>query len=283
MWRSNKHDFKRGFTIIELMISMTFVAVLMVSVAFLIIRMTSIYQKGITLKTVNQVGRDLITDFSRSVSGSLVDVNTGTHFVDLSQTGTAIGDIQTTGAFCTGRYSYIWNTGYALNDSYGAKPINLSYTVSGANHTLNAFRLLRIDDGARAVCAKFSAASTGAAGIPVTISSSAGGTLSLGTLTSRPIEMILSSESDLALYNMFVFAPTKNDITGHIFYSATFILATLKGGVNINSSGNYCTEISETLNSDFSYCAINKFNFAMRSIGAGDKREDIYGGIEVGP
>jgi type II secretory pathway pseudopilin PulG len=275
MKQSNKKQFKGGFTIIELMLAMTFVAVLLVTVAFLVIRITSIYQKGITLKTVNQVGRDLITDFSRSVSNSLVDVNTGVTFYEVPHTNVpTIGDVQTTGAFCTGRYSYIWNTGYAINRSGGAvAPLNLTYTTTGGSSgNFNAFRLLRVEDGTRDVCARLSSGG---------FSGNISGTLNLPGLPARPIEMILSSESDLALYNMFVFNPTRNDITGHIFYSATFILATLRGGININGSGNYCTDISETLNSDFSYCAINKFNFAMRSLGEGNNREDIYGGVEV--
>lgn len=61
----------------------------------------------------------------------------------------------------------------------------------------------------------------------------------------------------------------------------SFILATMRGGVDIMRSGDYCSphmidEITGesddsgnilTLGAEFNYCAINKFNFAARTAG----------------
>jgi len=84
-----------------------------------------------------------------------------------------------------------------------------------------------------------------------------------------------AAESDLALYDFRVFPPTVNRVTGHVFYSATFVLGTLRG-IDITAAGNYCVNISETLNTDFAYCSINKFNFAMTTMGTGGL-QDYYG------
>ena len=65
--------------------------------------------------------------------------------------------------------------------------------------------------------------------------------------------------------------------------SGTFILATLRGDIDIMRSGDYCslgtqfedkngnmvgdTSSLNNLGSEFNYCAINKFNFAARTAG----------------
>ena len=66
---------------------------------------------------------------------------------------------------------------------------------------------------------------------------------------------------------MSVFAPTVHELTSSAYYSGTFILATLRGGININSTGEFCSDPPDNLNTDFAYCAINKFNFAMKADG----------------
>ena len=60
--------------------------------------------------------------------------------------------------------------------------------------------------------------------------------------------------------------------------SGTFILGTERGNINIERSGDYCDvnhldQDQETttalldLGSEFTYCSINKFNFAARTAG----------------
>ena len=90
------------------------------------------------------------------------------------------------------------------------------------------------------------------------------------TLSSSPEtneELLDNSENNLALYDMSVFAPAVHKLTSSAYYSGTFILATLRGGININSTGEYCSDPPDNLNTDFAYCAINKFNFAMQANG----------------
>jgi hypothetical protein len=80
-------------------------------------------------------------------------------------------------------------------------------------------------------------------------------------------EMLDNSQNNLAIYDFTVFKPTIHKVTSAAFYSGTFILATLRGGIDINSTGEFCSDPPDNLDTDFAYCAINKFNFAMRAAG----------------
>lgn len=57
-----------GFTMVELMLAMAFVAVLLILIAVSIIYISRIYNKGITIRELNQVGRTVSDDLLRSVS-----------------------------------------------------------------------------------------------------------------------------------------------------------------------------------------------------------------------
>jgi hypothetical protein len=62
---------------------------------------------------------------------------------------------------------------------------------------------------------------------------------------------------------------TQSVTTKQAFVNISFILATLKGGVNIKANGDYCrgSGVEEFDNYDFDYCAVNKFNFSVRTGG----------------
>ena len=57
---SNKNTNQiQGFTLVELLLAMTGVAVLLVVVATITIQLMNMYHKGITIKTINSVGREV--------------------------------------------------------------------------------------------------------------------------------------------------------------------------------------------------------------------------------
>ena len=51
-----------------------------------------------------------------------------------------------------------------------------------------------------------------------------------------------------------------------MFYAASFILGTRRGGINIKQVGNNCKPPSD-FDSNLDYCAINNFNFAVQAGG----------------
>lgn len=90
---------KAGFTLIELMLSMAFISVLLLAVAMTVIQMGQTYNRGMILKEVNQVARAIADDVHRTVASSRP--------IDMSANYLTTN---TSGRFCTGQASYIWNT-----------------------------------------------------------------------------------------------------------------------------------------------------------------------------
>ena len=81
---------KRGFTIVELMLSMTFISALLLAIATMTMRMTSMYVKGNTMKDLNAASRTINDDFTRTFNsmattptwqGSYTSVKSGEYSV----------------------------------------------------------------------------------------------------------------------------------------------------------------------------------------------------------
>ena len=274
---------KKGFTMIELSPSMVFIGLLLVSIAAVTIQVTNIYQKGLAIRTVNATGQELVDEFSRAIKtaptkgltyrcnsiglgdtdkcsddGAYVYIYHQDYAIINLDGGTV--EVPTHGVFCTGRYSYAWNTGYSLGD-YGINDhqATLEYNLKGETEkkTLSDFRLIRIVDDSSSLCRGHA---------PDYINSNAK-TFEVSNLKEEPYELLTKTDTDLVLYDFVVFRPTQHSLTLLSFFSGTFILGTIKGGVNITSTGDYCTEPPDNLSTDFNYCMINKFNFAIRATG----------------
>ncbi|MDO4759165.1 MAG: hypothetical protein Q4A30_00015 [Candidatus Saccharibacteria bacterium] len=273
-----------GFTLVELSLAITFVSLLLLAIAFLTFFITGTYQKGMAIKAITSTGRELIDEFSRSISTSHAkdtlalcaskysDPHTrdrcirdgARKFIFQQQTGIVEVNNQNkavpiNGVFCTGRYSYLWNTGYVMNDKIYPGGNNLKATYNGNSN----FRLLKIEDSNRALCTQHMIANQYAydASNHHYLATAADG------IIGHPQEILSSAEENLALFSLEIFRPTQHHLTLHAFYSGTFILGTVQGGVDITGAGDYCTLSPEHPASDFNYCAINKFNFAMRATG----------------
>ena len=73
---------------------------------------------------------------------------------------------------------------------------------------------------------------------------------------------------DMALYDLYAMPPVGTSKRNNVFYSVSFILGTVQGGLNVMASGDYCaTPASYSSAENFDYCAINKFNFAAEATG----------------
>lgn len=285
----------RGFTLIELSLALVFLSVLLITIAMLTIHISTSYQKGLAIQSISSTGRELIDEFSRSISdgssinaeslcASRIPVNTTNGspykkclddnaklFIYQQRSGnvTIKGNpdetIQapTSGILCTGHYSYIYNSGYVLDASKTIYDYNTNLRSSYINKNDNTykqkkddFRLLKVSDPSRALCSQ-----------GVTSNYTTDASVQSYETSGTVEELLTSTEDDLALYDLKLFNPSRNTLTQQAFYSGTFILATIRGGVNIKSSGDYCSSPPENLATDFAYCAINKFNFATRATG----------------
>lgn len=97
---------QQGFTLIELMLSMAFISVLLIVILLTTIQITRIYEKGISMREVNQTGRSVAADLTRTIaSASPFDLSD----TDSFRQTLGSGGRPTGGRLCTGQVSYIWN------------------------------------------------------------------------------------------------------------------------------------------------------------------------------
>ena len=254
---------RRGYTILELSLSVAIITILLLGIIYVSIHTNNIYQKGIAIKNVSTGGTELLDAFSRIISTSVSSSAT----VDCMFFGSSSARTNCEndnayrltyqeyylddgnpagGVFCTGKYSLLWNSGHAIKQ-------HDTSTYGGSE-----YRLLQIDDTNRSAC-KAGYSSSGTYNSNVRQSN-----YSLPD-TSNPVELLQQEDGDLVLYDLVIFPPRQHAVSLQTFYSGTFILSTIAGEVNILGDGNFCA--NPGISTDFYYCAINKYNFAMRATG----------------
>jgi len=285
---------RSGFTLVELSLSIAFISILSITIVVIINDMILSYQKGLVLKQVNTVGSELIDDLRNSIASSSTNnlknvcpplysnpayvqkcqADNAYHFVYASKTADVkIGDNSKVasnapvfGIFCSGQYSYIWNSGYFFDNTYsvvGVEPAKFSYYKNDSaayKTTITDFRLLKVLDPSRSICinAQKNYYQSG---------SMINNEFTTDIITSETPVDLLENSTNLAVYDLYISKPAQDQQSQNIFYSGSLILATTQGGINIKASGNYCATPSEYKVENFDYCAINKFNFAMQANG----------------
>jgi len=287
---------------------------LLISIAIVTINIVSIYQKGLALKAVNNVGRSLIEELTTSInSAPAVDTTSlCNHLASDSGDGPiyypnpaeCVADKayhyiyndrfddqgnQYSGVFCTGNYSYLWNTRYGLNgtpnDKNSSRTLTLKYrnesnaivTVgnpSASSDSDRPQRLIRVQDRTYRVCSAFlqkqdeDRYGTGNWELDITNEAKNGTINSIPTPTNGYLDAF---DLDLLLYEFTVQPISQDAITLRTYMTGNFILATDRGGIDITTTGDYCqnseTSQLDNLGAEFNYCAINKFNFAARTAG----------------
>lgn len=318
MKKLNNRQTKNGFTLVEVTLVTAFVSMLVIAIALIFTQISAIFQKGLTLKAVNSVGRNLVSEFTTTINSapSIDSVSLCNMYISESEPtkrnecknegafrylynerlgmsretveGGEDKTVQYFGAFCTGHYTYLWNTYYGIKEGY---TLRLKYKTDESNeHTLpegpndSPFQLVRFVDRNYNACTQLIDQSYKVKNfwndeqhpeIDMTI-------LANGApyYMSAPQEGFLeSSESNtnLDLYEFVIFPASQDAVTLRAFFAGTFILATNNGTVNIVRGGEYCDPTSNgvdtsgnlfDLGSGFNYCGINKFNFAARTAGS---------------
>lgn len=171
------------------------------------------------------------------------------------------------------------------------------------NPEKSTFRLIKIKDSSRAVCMSATFGSYGADGSgqrysvrntdnmynpkydTMLINSSNTSNTNIFDLTKDKdtiytfqeldeediVEVLIQDKgNNLVLYDLRSTAGAQNAAENGLFYSVSFILGTVQGGINVKASGNYCVppeDYNEASYENFDYCAINKFNFAVQATG----------------
>jgi Tfp pilus assembly protein PilE len=274
-----KNSSKKGFTLVELSLSIAFIAILSITIALIINDAISTYRRGLTLNQINTTGMDLVDDIRTAVQNSPAssprnscknykddfqkncEENNGMRLMNVAKTG-KVNNIEGTplyGAFCTGAYSYIWNSGYLFLENGGDKATYAVY--EGDKKTeWNDFRLLKVEDRQRAVCGSV---------LPDKYNNSEDIESEFKGKDKGPVVLLANDGANpLALYSFTSALPAVDGLNSAAFYSMSFILGTVQGGINVMSMGNFCAA-PESFDSaeNFDYCAINKFNFAAQANG----------------
>ena len=302
----SKKKSRNGFTLVELSLSVVFISLLSVAVALILSNAISTYHRGVVMNQVNTTGMDLVDDMRAAVqdsgAGSIISACSNMYdkadeinkceddhaqnFVKVVKTATVTRkdgilyeNIPVQGAFCTGSYSYLWNSGYLLNaedftsvenGGIAVGALSLKYRdTKGDEQMKNSFRVLKVKDKNRNVCRSQFVDSY------ENDSSLNNGMIDIfgdryDSVMEEPIELLAGGENNLALYDLTAKASAESDISKSVFYSVSFILATVQGGINITASGDYCVTPGDMGSSEvenFNYCAINKFNFAAQANG----------------
>ncbi len=229
-------DAKQGFTLIELMLAMTFISILLLSITMVGIQAGRMYSRGVVLRDVNQAGRDISDTFRRD----FLQANAG----KINITGLRVPNNEnwTTGRLCLGAHSYVWNNPKYLDDPslLGA---NRLFKVDG-----NPINLVRVVDADGGLCKR-----DGSGRYPETVDMAKSSNL------LRPIN---SGDGSIGIHNVTLEKIT-SDSSREALYRLTFTLGTSKMSEIRNSS---CKAPDET-DSNFEFCAINKFEMIVRTNG----------------
>ena len=302
-----KRNHMKGFTLIELSVAIGLVTILLVMVALVMNEIIKVYQKGLSIKSVNQIGRSLIEEFSDTITqSSSINVEqfcqkytnadlcrqdgafsamyqqfyTDNVKIRGSDTSGEMQIVPIGGVLCTGKYTYVWNTGYVLGDVYYKanesdlknQRMRIVYKLGETDTVLDSFRLVKVEDQSRSICIDNIGPYNYRTSISLTtpptveVSGSSKNGIKIGRLSSQPSELLQDSDMSLALYDLVVSDSVLTKSSNHALYSASFILGTINGGINIMTESNFCqTPSNYSLN--FSYCAVNKFNFTAVASG----------------
>lgn len=201
-----KHNVRHtGFTLIELMLAMTFIAVMLIAIAMLVIQISTIYNRGITLRQVNQAGRAVTSDMQRTIAGSSA--------FEVNQ------DALDRGRLCTGQYSYIWNRAEMLEHDDRNR-------YEGVQHEDEMIRLVRVPDTNGFYCHT----EEGEA-LPRIDSANA-------------VELLDSGDRPLVVHNLSVHSSLENQLFGQRLYTVSLTLGT-DNMLAINDTGDRCLPPSE--------------------------------------
>lgn len=218
-----------GFTLIELMLSMAFIAALLVAIAMTTIQISHIYTKGLTLREVNQASRAVAGELQRSISASAP--------FNVNPTSPVTKYIVRSGGgrLCIGRYSYAWNYGSALKGGAGAPSVYNTYDDGSPVH------FAKVNDASGSLC------------------STPSGTIKKSDAT----EMLASGDRDLVLHAFSITNSATDDTTGQALYAISMTIGT-NDQTQLTTDDTSCKPPSQGQGNQ-DYCSVNQFDLVIRA------------------
>jgi len=247
-----KTQTKNGFTLIELMLAMTFISILLLTIAMTIVQIATIYNRGIIAKEVNissrQISNELGLAMNASTSFSVLPADH--HYID-----NAWG-----GRLCVGKYSYIWNYGSALYPSTlsanrnmydPAQPVNTAANiVKIGSATRYEISLVKAPDASGVYC------TPNASGVYPNIN------------PTGAVELLRTGDHALVLHylNVSTSAGATDALSAQQLYKITFVLGSSDmSAITGTQAATLC--IAPGLpGADPNYCQIQKFTIVLRVV-----------------
>lgn len=219
---------QRGFTMVELMLAMGFVSLLLLAIAMLTIHMGNIYNRGITIRDVNQAGLAISEDLQRSIAGSapfnvIPRPSVKLDYKNVDDRG---------GRLCIGEYSYIWNYGKSLTTTPST-----ALTTFTDNSPI---RFAKVVDRDPSLCED-------------------NGTAIVDK--SKATEMLAGGDRNLVLHKFSITPAVSDTESGQILYAIDFILGT---NTEQQINNDTCKPPSEGVG-DENYCSLNQFSIIARA------------------
>lgn len=302
MYQNNKQD-QKGFTLIELMLAVGFVGGLLVLIALIVMQIMGLYNKGLTLKEVDEVSRVVVRDMQQSISSAdafkLEYVDSTTRKPRPATTlrqAIENGELDyysndAGGRLCTGVYSYMWNTAGALRKIRDAK---LSIGAEDVKTYKHENTIGGSADGYPIQFVTRTLANGGTRDMPIRFVKKQDPGKTMCRLpaddiieTTRHDKMlgpegeyasVFGADNDtLTVYQFDITTPLRptsdrptNEITAvSTFYYIKMTLGTRNGDENVENglikSNEVCKPPSQATQNQGEYCAVNKLEFVART------------------
>ncbi len=236
-----------GFTLIELMLAMAFVSVLLLAIATIAIQTGKLYNRGLTLKSINQSGREI----SDSLRRDFLQANAGKISGNANSAVVMVqaGGADRSGRLCLGDYSYVWNVPKVVSGEVksGAGII----TEVGGPHSGRPINFARVIDPDGMLCQKNE--TTGAY---------------MSTVATDKVTHLLkpagSNDVVLAIHQMKA-ARVAGGSGADSLYRLEFVLGTSQLEA-VNTANGTCKPPADN-SENLDFCAINSFEMIVRTNG----------------
>ncbi|RWZ78462.1 MAG: type II secretion system protein [Candidatus Microsaccharimonas sossegonensis] len=233
---------KKGFTLIELMLAMTFISMLLLTIALTIMQIATIYNKGMITKEVNQSSRTISDELSLAMRSS------GTFSLSTKYIQNTWG-----GRLCMGQYSYIWNYGKALaapdpsRNQYSAAAPSGNTVISGGV-TRYEISLVKVPDAGGSYCV------ANGSGVYPKID------------PTNAVELLRTGDHGLVLHNLTVTSvPSASDaLSSQQLYTVSYTIGT--NDLNALNSDQTLCKGPGVPGSDLNYCVVNQFTIVLRVV-----------------
>ncbi|HSE29002.1 MAG TPA: type II secretion system protein [Candidatus Saccharimonadales bacterium] len=213
-----RHGKQSGFTLVELMLAIAFIGFIILFTVLAVVQVMRTYNKGLTVKEINQTARNSVDDMARAARSSSNVVTTAIP----------------AGRVCFGSVSYVWNYQGATTNKYDSVG-NPSVTMA------------RVNDPGNAMCAASS-------GVYPNVPAANATSLLTDRVWVQMLSVVPNTNTDLVTITMQL--STKEDVTNPTLLDpfpaappdpnnpATWVRCTGVGGSEFCATSTFSTTVS---------------------------------------